>query len=436
LSAILARGRIPSLLALACLLISCGGGDSDDAPATAQQEYHPAGTTIPTSGADVPGVQPFDESVMAVMRKWNVPGVTIAVAKEGKLLLARGYGYADFEAKQPTQPDSMFRIASISKVLTSLAILRLKDQGLLDLDQTFLGILTEYEVPPGGDARLRDITLRHLLRHEGGWDRAVAAEPQHEEISRALGVPTPVSSKDVIRFMMGRPLQFTPGTRSAYFNVGYNILGRVIEKVSGQTYESYVREQVLAPMGIHAMSIGQSRAAQRGPFEVKYYAYGGQPLWDSPFAGEGKVPPPYSLEMLTLDASGGWIASAIDLTRVMTTIDGSRISGFLSADSQTQLTARGPRDTGTSWYALGLEVGPTTGDYSHNGSLPGLGTSFGRRSNGYEFAILANTRPSDEARFDRELTSTILTALGAGLTGSPTDLYAQYPSPSLPARTL
>jgi CubicO group peptidase (beta-lactamase class C family) len=113
---------------------------------------------------------------MSLMRTWNVPGMAIAVSKNGQLILARAYGYADFETKQPMQPDTMTRIGSTSKTLTALAILRLRDQGLLDLDQTFLSILTEYQVPNGGDTRLRSITLRQLLQHSGGLDKAPAQD--------------------------------------------------------------------------------------------------------------------------------------------------------------------------------------------------------------------------------------------------------------------
>jgi hypothetical protein len=82
-----------------------------------------------------------------------------------------------------------------------------------------------------------------------------------------------------------------------------------------------------------------------------------------------------------------------------------------------------------------LEVGPTTEDYSHNGALPGLGTYFAHQASGYSFAILANTQANDLDRFLQELSATMVAALDAGITGSPTDLYPQFPSPTLPART-
>jgi CubicO group peptidase (beta-lactamase class C family) len=436
-----ARAHRVGALLFACILASCGGGgDGGDGggSTTPPQEFHPSGATIPASGPNVPGAEPFDQGVTALMRKWNIPGAAIAVAKDGKLILARGYGYADFEGKQPTQPDSMFRVASVSKVLTSLAILRLRDQGLLDLDQTFLSILTEYQLPANGDARVRNITIRNLLMHLGGWDRDIAGDPlaTQDRVSEALGVAKPVTCADTVRYMLTQPLQYDPGTRYAYSNFGYCILGRVIAKVSGQSYESFVRDQVLAPIGVYAMSVGQSHVTQRGPFEVKYYPYNGEALRESVFSGEGKVPAPYSVDMLTHESSGGWIASAIDLTRVMTAIDGSRVSGLLSADSRLQLTAKpNPSFTGTGWYGFGLFVGPTVDTYYHGGVLSGTGSRLDHEASGYTFAILVNTQPSNVNTFGQEMGSMMVQALGAGLTGSATDLYAQYASPSLPART-
>jgi N-acyl-D-amino-acid deacylase len=283
-------------------------------------QYHPAGTTIPTSGTAVPGVEAFDQAVMAFMRQWNVPGVTVAVAKDGKLLMARGYGYSDFEAKVVTPPDAMFRVASLSKVLTSLAILELRDRGALDLNQTFLSILTDLHVPASGDQRLKDITLRELLNHSGGWNRDTAGDPlaplnDYAKQNGRNGVP--LSSTELTRYMMGQPLQFAPGTAYVYSGVGFHILGEVIERVSGQDYEYFVRDQVLAPLGVQAMSVAKSRASERGTFEVKYYPDPAGQKAETQFAAEGQVSSPYAINMQLHAASGGWMASAIDLTRVM-----------------------------------------------------------------------------------------------------------------------
>jgi CubicO group peptidase (beta-lactamase class C family) len=427
------------MLVVLVSLAACGGGGGDGGsssqpPTTVQ--YHPAGTTIPTSGTAVPGVEAFDQAVMTFMRQWNVPGAAVAVAKDGKLLMARGYGYSDFDAKTVTQPDSMFRIASISKVLTSIAILELRDRGALDLDQTFLSVLTDLQIPPGGDPRLQDITLRQLLSHSGGWNRDTAGDPlaplnDYAKKNGTNGVP--LSPAELSRYMMGQPLQFTPGTSSVYSGWGFYILGDVVERVSGQDYEYFVREQVLAPLGVHAMSVARSRASERGPFEVKYYPDPSGEVAETQFAAEGQVSSPYAINMGLRAASGGWLASAVDLTRVMRGLETAATSGLLSADSFAQMRANPHQVSGGGMYGLGIMVGPSADDYRHTGVFPGNAGLMYHDAQGYSAAILTNTTATRWQAYVDALTPLIRSVLDAGFTGSATDLYPQYPSPSLPA---
>ena len=116
---------------------------------------------------------------------------------------------------------------------------------------------------------------------------------QNTAVTKAMGVPSPATCTDIIRWMLNRPLDFAPGQRYAYSNFGYCILGRIIEKVSGQPYETYLQQKILAPLGIGRMSIGSSLLSGRKPNEVKYYDYPGAPLANSVFPqAPGKVPEP------------------------------------------------------------------------------------------------------------------------------------------------
>ncbi len=435
--------RWPSLMITLSLVFAggCGAGGGGSTPARLPT-FYPGDTAVPATGVAVPGVEPFDRNVTALLKKWNIPGASIAVAKDGQLILARGYGYADFESRQVMQPDSMFRIGSISKVLASQAILQLRDQGTLDLDARFLDILTDYHVAPGGDSRLRDITIRHLLQHSGGWDAGISGDPMGLQgtISRALNIPMPVLCPDVVRYMMGRPLDFAPGTRQAYSNFGYCVLSQVIEKVSGEPFELYVRDHVLAPMDVHAMSIGYSQSlSQRGPCEVKYYEYNGAALVDSVFPGGGKVPTPYGgFEILTIEAPGGWIGSTIDLTRVMTAVDGSRVAPLLLPQTTAEWIADPHLPSWFSsadyWYGLGIFVGPTPGTWYHGGAIYGAKSELVRDGSGYTWAIMTNSMTQDPAGLAGDLDLAMIGALANGLEGSPVDLYAQYPSLPLPPR--
>lgn len=215
--------------------------------------------SVPRTGTDVPQLAPFDDLMDRFVREQKVPGAALAVAKDGRLLYTRGFGFADPAAKTLVQPAALFRIASISKPITAAAILRLIEMGKLKLDDPAFPLLP-YAPPPGtrSDPRLRRITIRHLLQHTGGWDRQKSFDPMFIPLkaAAALKVKAPAGAEDILRYMLGQPLDFDPGTRYAYSNFGYCVLGRIIERVSGQKYEDFVRKEVLLPLGMKSTRLG------------------------------------------------------------------------------------------------------------------------------------------------------------------------------------
>ena len=138
------------------------------------------------------------------------------------------------------------------------------------------------------------------------------------DISRELGKPTPVDCVDVIAYMKSRCLDFAPGERFAYSNYGYCVLGRVIERASGLSYQAYVRNRVLIPAGAIHPRVADPFVSSRLPNEATYYDYPGAGLSESldPKV-RGRVPWPYNGSLSTIDAHGGWAASAIDLLRLV-----------------------------------------------------------------------------------------------------------------------
>src|SRR5579884_1059362 len=227
------------------------------------------------TGPQVPELVAFDLAMVRLMNQYNVPGGALAITKNGQLLFARGYGFADTANNIAVQPDSMFRIASLSKPLTATAILTLVQDGKLSLDDKAFSILSDITPPPGvtPDPRLKNITVAQLLQHSGGWDDTVTPDPGWipDQVAASLGTQAPASSTDMIRYMLGQKLDFTPGTQYAYSDFGYTVLGRIIEHVSGMSYEQYVRTKVLLPAGITGMRIGNTLPQGQLPKEVKYY---------------------------------------------------------------------------------------------------------------------------------------------------------------------
>ena len=361
----------------------------------------------------MPIEEAFDDAMTTFMSARGVPGGALAVAVGGRLAFVSGYGFADRAARRAVEPDSLFRIASISKPVTAVAVLRLVEQGRLSLDDRVAPLLQVEPFLPGGrkpDPFLDKITVRHLLQHTGGWDREKTFDPMFRSrwIADRLGVASPPGTGDIVRFMFGRPLDFEPGTRYAYSNFGYCVLGRVIERVTGLGYEAFVREQILARTDVRRMQIGVSLPERRAPGEVRYYTPDNEQAESVFGAHPAKVPVPdggFCLE--TMDAHGGWLASARDLVRFATALEPDRSGALLKAETIRTMLAPPPapvsrRVDGSlqdSWYACGWSVRPVrTGGVSswHNGSLPGTFTLLVRRADGVTWAALFNQRSLDK----------------------------------------
>ena len=199
------------------------------------------------TGQQVPELVNFDAAMLNLLNTYNVPGGQLAITYQGRLVYNRGFGVANTSTMDPVQPDNIFRIASISKPITSIAIMQLIENGFLNLNDTVFGpngILNDSIYSTILDARIYNITLENLLNHSGGWDRNISGDLMFNSyvIATTMGVSPPADAVSVIRYMLANQnLNFTPGTQYQYSNFGYCILGRVIEKISGLSYEDYVR---------------------------------------------------------------------------------------------------------------------------------------------------------------------------------------------------
>lgn len=414
------------------LSLHCSSGGVNGSPPPGGTPQTPA--ALPITGDAVPGMESYDSVVARLMRTYGIVGGAVAVMKDDRLVYARGFGYADADAKLPVQPDALFRIASLSKQLTSAGVLQLVQEGKLALDAPAFALVADLKPLPGAtvDPRLARITVLDLLRHTGGWDRGRSGDPMFmsAQIAAAVGVPAPAGSEAIIRYMLGQPLDFDPGTRYVYSNFGYDVLGRIVERVTGQSYESYVRARVLVPAGITRMRVGHTLLADAAPGEVHYYSPDAPTT--SVFPGGGTVLWPYGgFYLEAMDSHGGWIASAPDLLKFLAAVDGRPgRADILAGATIAQMTARQPTWADSSyWYGLGWLVRPSNGDANwwHTGSLPGTTTLLVRAWNGLGWAALFNTRARDDAGFTGALDAGMWTA-AAGVTTWPTsDAFSKFP---------
>lgn len=369
---------------------------------------------LPLTGQAVPAMSSFDDLILGFMRENHVPGGALAVTKNGRLMYARGYGWADQDARIPYAPNMLCRIASVSKPFTAAAVLTLVQRGELNLDDCAFPILRIKPFPSGesGDKRLNQVTVRHLLHHTGGFDRAVSGDPMFmaARIARDMEIASPPSPRDIVRWQMGRPLDFEPGTREEYSNFGYCVLGRLIEKVTGSTYEKYV-QSLLAPLGVTQMQIGKSRLSERAQNEVRYYDAANR-TGTSVFVQDrgASVPLPYGAwDVAAMDAHGGWLASVVDLARFAAALEAPDGRNLLSGRSRRTLYERPAPPVGLeangapspTFYACGWQVRPVgqTGraNYWHAGKLDGTATLLVRRFDGLSWAVNFNTDAVSES---------------------------------------
>lgn len=282
------------------------------------------------------------------MRTYDVPGLSVAIAAKGTAAYVEAFGVADRETREALTPQHRFRIASISKPITATGIFTLIEGGKLQLDKRVFGPNSifgdDYPLSANG-SNIAQITIEHLLTHTtGGWGNGandpmfLNKEMKHREL--------------IASTLAHMPLTVVPGKSFAYSNFGYCILGRVIEKLTGQTYEQYVKETILKRCGIVDMQIAGNALNDRADNEVKYY--GGDP---------------YGMNIARMDAHGGWIGTPRDLTTFFVHIDGFNKEQLLTDGTLRTMstpTSLEPR------YAKGLFVNEH--NWWHTGQMDGTQT--------------------------------------------------------------
>lgn len=366
------------------------------------------------NGIDVPEMANCDNLVTQFMNQHGIPGATFAMAKNGKLVYMRSFGHADLAGTEETQPHHLFRIASVSKPITSIAVMKLIEDGQLALSDKVFGTGALLENHPYlasvaiTDQRIYDITVQQLLEHSAGWNRDLNCVPSPTSpypwgaghcdpigfplhVTQVLGEANPVTEPMLIRFLLEKGLNFAPGTQYAYSNIGYLVLGEVIESVSGKSYEDYLKDEILSPIGICDMHIGRNLRENKVEREGEYYGNGYQA--PSLYGTGQNVPWEYGgWNLEAMDAHGGWIATARDLVRLLTAVDGfSTRPDILSNSSISTMTTSSATN---QYYAKGWSVN-SVNNWWHTGALDGTASLWVRSNSGYTWAIILNKRVID-----------------------------------------
>jgi uncharacterized protein (TIGR03437 family) len=368
------------------------------------------------TGYPAPSLSAFDKAVETLMSRYQLPGASLAVARNGRLVLAHGYGYADTTSKTPVQPDTLFRIGQLSRHITAAAALKLIESGKLSLQSKPFQILSALQPPPGSqpDPRLQNITIQHLLTDMGGWDPGVydpMADVYH--IAQAMGVAPPASCEVIIRYMLGRPLNYAPGTNTVQSSFGYCVLGRVIQQVSGQNYDAYVKSAVMAPIGNTRSIVGSTLFSGEAPGEATYYDYAGAKMHPSVYNSATQVPAPYgSFSMDAQAANNGWVSSSIEMLQLLGSLNGGPAPTILQNPPAGFVFYVPPSGPGYGWI--------------DNGLLPGS-AAYLRLDNVTTMCFLANGDPQQSGNLANDLES-MLVAVEQSITTWPNnDLLLRLP---------
>lgn len=313
----------------------------------------------------------YGEAFSNLLNENGYKGGATGVLVDNRLAYAEGYGQTI--TGHNVYAESLLPASGISKVITALTVLKLFEEGSLHpTDKIFgeHGILARMTPKPDEmmDKRILDITVDDLLRHAGGWDAEISptADPVFNEflvdgnhhlvnISKEMKLKAPLNPFDIIKFMAKQKLEFQPGTQSSVSNLGYLILGRVIEEASGMVYDMAVKETVLNKCGMWHTRLGphthEGRQGYKGrnPREIKaellekhevigdYYAY---------------------VQTFMVDSCLGWFTNVYDVMRMAQCMDGSADYKLLN-DTTIDILAKRPRldlTDETTWDGAGFKV--------------------------------------------------------------------------------
>ncbi|GHO80385.1 serine hydrolase [Ktedonobacter sp. SOSP1-85] len=308
------------------------------------------------------------------------PGVAIAVVKDGKMIHSAGYGFANLEWSCPIELDTVFRLASVTKQFTAVAIMLLEKQGKLRLDDSITTYLPDY--PTHG----RTITITHLLNHTSGIKSYTALDKFFQEISKKDMLPG-----DVVAYFKDLPLEFEPGTRYAYNNSGYHLLGLVIEKITGMGYEQFIQQHIFQPLEMNR----------------SYYMHNETivPRRASGYERVGEVYRHAEYLSMSIPYAAGALGSTVeDLVRWDAALREERLLD--TATLERMYTPTRLADGRLEEYGLGFRVTEYAGNrlIGHGGGIPGFHTFIARFVDDQAMiVVLANAPEINVERITRKI---------------------------------
>lgn len=382
---------------------------------------------VPVSGTDQ--LSPFDQHFVSLLKRWRVPGASVTVMRNGQIIMSHGYGWSDLRTHQFVEPNSLFRVGSVSKAITAVTILHLVQQNKLGLDDKVFQLLNDLQpLNKRENPLIYQITVRNLLQMASGW-QTDAIDPMFgpwtAHMLNQLGEfnqEIPPNCETAARLMMGTPLRFKPGTQFSYSNINYCLLGLITNKITNtpynyQNYEAFVQQNLLAPIGITDMRIGDTLLQNRLPNEVRYYTY---PDYTpdpndivTTMAHIDGLPYSNSQILKKNFADGGWVASSVDLAKFLQGINNhTLISSNMLRVMLSKPTYRGGRDKSENYFAMGWSV-RRLGKHLYwykTGSFTGTYAYIMQSDTNTSYAAVFNIKPSQRSSFLPQLQRLLISA--------------------------
>ena len=343
----------------------------------------------PIQGMPIPELSVFDNLMTDFMEDNDIESGLLGIMKDGVIVYQRGFGWKDSAHDTPLRHDALMRIASCTKPITAAVTQDLIADGLIDptdlvfdVGQTGGGILNYNAFPVLGDNRFGQIQVQHLYSHTGGWDREFTPDPTYQEVSIAndMGVASPPGRVNTVRWIMGQPLDFTPGGPRQYSNVGFLILGLISEQVTGMSHFQYARNNIFGPMAwmpVSEVVLGRTKPDDRDPREPWY---DDDTMVTDVFdpAGDSVRRPTGGWDHESRIGQGGFVVSTTALLHL----------------AERYFINRDPATGDNSTY--GAPTGGIRDNRTHNGSLPGSTNSrLVQRSDGVNYVVLFNKKGND-----------------------------------------
>ena len=317
-------------------------------------------TTVRPVQEPLPNPELFDAAIRLHTLDAGSRDVSVAVVYDGQVI--HSYAASSRKSSRAVDEQTSFRIASISKILTAVTVLKLVEQGQLELDEPIVGRVADNIGVMLADSRARDISVKQLLAHTSGISNFL-------EIFFDIGAYDQMS---MLSEILGQSLSTEPGSAYKYSNVNYVLLGKAIELVTGLSYHDAVEQLVLAPLGLQSFRLVGTY--EFGPSDALHAVSGGRTYMEQ------------------LGAAGAWVATAIDVAKMVDSINAdSPTLHILNADLMELMKAPAtPKPVTPIWdYGLGLRLF-VSGEWGHSGSIENVHSMAVHRPDGLVVAVLVN----------------------------------------------